>query len=105
MTGQLASTPRPEFESADRYHVHSPPQMTELNQTCDNCGDRPAIATRTPCLDGPELDDKRVKTLELCRPCTDAFDWGSGIGPIGLGLPERPRSTQPEDTERGPANE
>lgn len=57
------------------------------------------METRTACLDVPELDEKRAKTLELCRPCTDAFDWGSGEGP-GHRLPEaRPARTETDSKE------
>ena len=55
---------------------------------CENCGARKVVDTRTACLGIPELDEKRVKTLELCQPCTDAFDWDCGEGPIGHGPPE-----------------
>ena len=57
-------------------------------ERCENCGERDAVESRTACLDVPELDEKRAKSLRLCRPCTNAFDWGSGEGPVGHGLPE-----------------
>ena len=78
--------------------------QSDSTEQCENCGDRKAVGTRTVCLDVPELDEKRVKTLELCRLCADAFDWGSGEGPVGHGLPEA-RSVRAETNQGGQIDE